>query len=75
MSRERQPSSQMIHGTKLASFPHPALLSVTCSMQSGREPGIIFHMSDVEGRKEVERTYLNTDRSLMYIMTVHIALF
>ena len=32
-------------------------------------------MSDVEGRKEVERTYFNTDQSSMYIMTVHIAVF
>ena len=32
-------------------------------------------MSDIEGRKEVERTYLNADGSVMYIMTVHIAVF
>ena len=65
----------MIYGTKLASFQRPALLPSLAVCKSGREPGIIFHMSDVEGRKEVERTYLNTDRSSMYIMTVHIAMF
>ena len=72
MSRERQPSSQMIHGTMLASFPRPALLSVLAVCKSSREPGMIFHMSDVEDRKEVERTYLNTDRLSMYIMTLYV---
>ena len=35
----------------LASFPGPAQLSVACSMESGRGPGIIYHVSDVSREK------------------------
>ena len=31
-------------------------LSVACSMESGRGPGIIYHVRDVEGREKVKRT-------------------
>ena len=43
----------------LASFAGTTQLSVACSTEkrkSGRGPGIIYHVSDVEGRKKVERT-------------------
>ena len=38
------------------SFP---LLAV---LKSGRGPGIIYHMSDVEGREKVERTSLSVSQ-------------
>ena len=40
-------------------YPHsqapPSFLSLTVQKSSGG-PGIIYHMSDVEGREKVERT-------------------
>ena len=40
----------------LASFPGPAQLCVACS---GRGPGKFYHVSDVKGRKSVERLEMN----------------
>ena len=40
----------------LASFPGPAQLSSLAVRKSGRGPGIIHHVSDIEGREKVERT-------------------
>ena len=40
------------HINRVAFFPGPAQLSVACSTESGRGPGIIYHVSDVEGREK-----------------------
>ena len=36
----------------LASFPGPAQLSSLTVWKSGRGPGIIYHVNDLEGRKK-----------------------
>ena len=36
----------------VASFPGPTQLSVACSAESGRRPGIFYHVSDVECREK-----------------------
>ena len=40
----------------LASFPGPAQLCSLAIQKSGRGPGMIYHMHDVEGSEKVERT-------------------
>ena len=37
-------------------FLDPSQLSVACSTEKRERPGIIYHVSDVEGREKVERT-------------------
>ena len=40
----------------VASFPGPAQFLLLAVRKSGEGPGIIYHVSDVEDRENVERT-------------------
>ena len=39
-----------------ALFPGPAQVSIACSTKSGGGSEIVYHMSDIEDRKKVERS-------------------